>query len=72
MKKIISIVAFFALLVSFADLAMAKKKHRYRHEHRGSVVSDTVKVGDDAVRDTGKVAGKVLRDTGNAVGSVFR
>ena len=71
MKKIISIVAVFALLVSFADLAIAKK-HRHRHEHRGSVVSDPVKVGDDAVRGTSKVAGNVLRDTGNAVGSVFR
>lgn len=70
MKKIISIVAVFALLVSFADLAIAKK-HRHRHEHRG-LVSDTVKVGDDAVRGTGKVAGNVLTDTGNAVGNVFR
>ncbi|HBB53157.1 MAG TPA: hypothetical protein DCZ80_04595 [Legionellales bacterium] len=70
MKKIISIVAVFALLVSFADLAIAKK-HRHRHQPRG-LVSDTVKVSDDAVRGTSKVAGNVLTDTGNAVGNVFR
>lgn len=68
MKKIISIVAIFALLVSFADLAMAKSKKKYKYRHqRGGVVSDTVRVGDNAVRDTGVAAGNVLRGTGNVV-----
>jgi len=73
MKKIISIVAIFALLASFADLAMAYSKKKQRlSSQRGGVVSDTVRTGDDAVRGTGRVAGNVLQDTGHVVGDIFR
>jgi hypothetical protein len=73
MKKIISIVAIFALLVSFADLAMAtsKKKYRHRHYQRGGVIQDTGRLGSDAVVGTGRVVEGATKDTGRVIRDIF-
>ena len=70
MKKIISILSVFALLLSFSDLALAKKKHK-RYSRSGSVVSDTGNLAGDAVEGTGRVAKDVTNDTGKLIRDIF-
>jgi hypothetical protein len=70
MKKIISIVAIFALLASFADLAMAKRYNK-KNNQRGGVIRDTGQLGSDAVVGTGRVVDGAATNTGRVIRDIF-